>query len=66
MGAMTPPSRKSLGNFRVIEINRVLDGEIDVTIDLGFDLYKREILEFYWTLFRKNPHSPRGANGLRR
>jgi len=27
----------------VIEINRVLDGDtIDVTIDLGFDLYKKE------------------------
>ena len=43
MGAMTPPSRKSCYNFRVIEINRVVDGDtIDVTIDLGFDLYKRE------------------------
>jgi len=43
MGAMTPPSRKSCYNFRVIEINRVLDGDtIDVTIDLGFDLYKKE------------------------
>ena len=28
------------------EINRVLDGDtIDVTIDLGFDLYKKEELE---------------------
>ena len=43
MAAMTPPSRKSCYNFRVIEINRVLDGDtIDVTIDLGFDLYKKE------------------------
>ena len=43
MGLMTPPSRKSCYNFRVIEINRVLDGDtIDVTIDLGFDLYKKE------------------------
>jgi len=43
MGAMTPPSRKSCYNFRVIEINRVIDGDtIDVTIDLGFDLYKKE------------------------
>jgi endonuclease YncB( thermonuclease family) len=42
-GAMTPPSRKSCYNFRVIEINRVVDGDtIDVTIDLGFDLYKKE------------------------
>ena len=43
MGAMTPPSRKSCYNFRVIEINKVLDGDtIDVTIDFGFDLYKKE------------------------
>tara|TARA_B100000085_G_scaffold183930_1_gene168101 strand:- start:29 stop:481 length:453 start_codon:yes stop_codon:yes gene_type:complete len=40
---MTPPNRKSCYNFRVIEINKVLDGDtIDVTIDLGFDLYKKE------------------------
>ena len=43
MGAMTPPSRKSCYNFRVTKINKVLDGDtIDVTIDLGFDLYKKE------------------------
>ena len=43
MGKMIPPSRKSCYNFRVTEINRVLDGDtIDVTIDLGFDLYKKE------------------------
>ena len=43
MGAMTPPSRKSCYNFRVTEIDRVVDGDtIDVTIDLGFDLYKKE------------------------
>ena len=43
MAAMTPPSRKSCYNFRVAEINRVVDGDtIDVTIDLGFDLYKKE------------------------
>ena len=43
MGAMTPPSRKSCYNFRVTRINRVLDRDtIDVTIDLGFDLYKKE------------------------
>jgi len=40
---MTPPSRKSCYNFRVIEITKVLDGDtIDVLIDLGFDLYKKE------------------------
>ena len=43
MAAMTPPSRKSCYNFRVTEINRVVDGDtIDVTIDLGFELYKKE------------------------
>ena len=43
MGAMTPPSRKSCYNFRVTIIDKVLDGDtIDVTIDLGFDLYKKE------------------------
>ena len=43
MGAMTPPNRKSCYNFRVIEITKVLDGDtIDVLIDLGFDLYKKE------------------------
>ena len=40
---MEPPSRKSCYNFRVTEINRVVDGDtIDVTIDLGFELYKKE------------------------
>ena len=43
MGKMTPPSRKSCYNFRVTSIDKVLDGDtIDVTIDLGFDLYKKE------------------------
>ena len=40
---MPPPSRKSCYNFRVVSIDKVLDGDtIDVTIDLGFDLYKKE------------------------
>ena len=40
---MVPPSRKSCYNFRVTEINKVVDGDTnDVTIDLGFDLYKKE------------------------
>ena len=40
---MVPPSRKSCYNFRVVSIDRVVDGDtIDVTIDLGFDLYKSE------------------------
>ena len=43
MGAMIPPSRKSCYNFRVVKIDKVVDGDtIDVTIDLGFDLYKKE------------------------
>ena len=43
MAAMVPPSRKSCYNFRVTEITKVLDGDtIDVIIDLGFDLYKKE------------------------
>ena len=43
MGAMVPPSRKSCYNFRVTEIVKVLDGDtIDVLIDLGFELYKKE------------------------
>ena len=40
---MVPPSRKSCYNFRVTEIVKVLDGDtIDVIIDLGFDLSKKE------------------------
>ena len=40
---MKPPSRKSCYNFRVTSVDRVLDGDtIDVTIDLGFGLYKKE------------------------
>ena len=43
MTAMVPPSRKSCYNFRVVSIDRVVDGDtIDVTIDLGFDLFKKE------------------------
>ena len=43
MGAMTPPSGKSCYNFRVTEIVKVLAGDtIDVLIDLGFDLFKKE------------------------
>ena len=43
MGAMVPPSRKSCYNFRVVSIDRVVDGAtIDVSIDLGFDLIKKE------------------------
>ena len=43
MGAMTPPSRKSCYNFRVVSIDKVVDGDtIAVTIDLGFDLFKKE------------------------
>ena len=57
MGAMTPPSRKSCYNFRVVSIDKVLDGDtIDVTIDLGFDLYKKRELELLvWTRQRNAP-----------
>ncbi|MAZ06979.1 MAG: hypothetical protein CMM99_00725 [Rickettsiales bacterium] len=43
MGTMIPPSRKSCYNFRVVKINKVVDGDtIDVTLDLGFSLTKKE------------------------
>ena len=43
MAGLPPPSRKSCYNFRVVKVDKVLDGDtIDVTIDLGFDLYKKE------------------------
>jgi len=43
MGAMIPPSRKSCYNIRVVKINKVVDGDtIDVTLDLGFSLTKKE------------------------
>ena len=42
-GSNGTPESEELLQLRVIEINRVLDGDtIDVTIDLGFDLYKKE------------------------
>jgi len=43
MSAMVPPSRNSCYNFRVVEVTKVVDGDtIDVTIDLGFGIYKTE------------------------
>jgi len=43
MGAMAPPSTKSYYNFRVVSVDKVIDGDtIDVTMDLGFDIYKQE------------------------
>ena len=50
-GSDDTPSRKSCYNFRVVSIDKVLDGDtIDVTIDLGFDLYKKRELELLvWT-----------------
>ena len=54
MGIMVPPSRKSCYNFRVVEINRVVDGDtIDVTIDLGFDLFKKKELELQELIRRR-------------
>ena len=42
-GSNGSTKQKEPYNFRVTEINRVVDGDtIDVTIDLGFDLYKKE------------------------
>ena len=59
MGAMTPPSRKSCYNFRVTEINRVVDGDtIDVTIDLGFDLYKKERVRVCLLYTSPSPRDP--------
>ena len=55
MGAMVPPSRKSCYNFRVIKINRVVDGDtIDVTIDLGFDLFKKKESELLVLIHLRN------------
>ena len=55
MGAMTPPSRKSCYNFRVVKIDKVLDGDtIDVTIDLGFDLYKKKELGWQESIHLRN------------
>ena len=55
MGAMTPPSRKSCYNFRVTEIVKVLDGDtIDILIDLGFDLYKKEKFVSLASILQKN------------
>ena len=43
MGTMTPPSRKSCYNFRVVEVVKIIDGDTaDFILDLGFDLYKKE------------------------
>ena len=63
MGKMTPPSRKSCYSFRVTSIDKVLDGDtIDVTIDLGFDLYKKERVRI--CLLYTSP-SPRDAHESR-
>ena len=48
-------TEKSCYNFRVVEINRVVDGDtIDVTIDLGFDLYKKERFVLQVLIHQKN------------
>ncbi len=40
---MKPPSRISCWNYRVKKVDRVVDGDtIDVTIDLGFGISKKE------------------------
>ena len=66
MGAMVPPNRKSCYNFRVIEINRVLDGDtIDVTIDLGFDLYKKERVRVAGVDTPEKPYQRSRRKGVR-
>ena len=43
MGQMTPPSRQSCYNFRVVEVVKIIDGDTaDFILDLGFDLFKKE------------------------
>ena len=43
MAKMTPPSRKSCYNFRVVEVVKIIDGDTaDFILDLCFDLYKKE------------------------
>ena len=40
---MKPPSRVSCWNYRVHSVDRVVDGDtIDVTLDLGFSICKKE------------------------
>ena len=40
---MKPPSTNNCYNFRVVSIDKVVDGDtIDVTLDLGFDICKSE------------------------
>lgn len=40
---MKPPSTNSCYNFRVISVDRIVDGDtIDVTFDLGFGICKSE------------------------
>ena len=40
---MTPPSRQSCYNFRVVEVVKIIDGDTaDFILDLGFDLFKKE------------------------
>ena len=60
--------QKSCYNFRVTEINRVVDGDtIDVTIDLGFDLYKKERVRVAGVdTPEKNKRSGRESTGTRR
>jgi len=43
MAGLTPPSRRSCYNFRVVEVVKIIDGDTaDFILDLGFDLYKKE------------------------
>ena len=43
MVAMVPPSRNSCYNFRVVSIDRVVDGDtLDCRIDLGFSVFVKK------------------------
>ena len=60
MGAMTPPSRKSCYNFRVVSIDKVLDGDtIDVTIDLVLIYTRKKELELQELIRRRREQETR-------
>ena len=42
MAAMTPPNRKSCYNFRVVEINKVLDGDTLMSLLIWDLIYTRK------------------------
>ena len=53
-GSNDTPEQEELLQLRVVEINRVLDGDtIDVTIDLGFDLFKKRKSKSCWCRYSR-------------